>query len=195
MKGRLTLAILEAVGNGLADSALLLEAFLIAGYGASQGKIKREISRLERERGKKRETRQVETQQLQRYYNTISRLKRDNLLVQEANGRFRITAFGLRKRDKLKKQKTHYFPVGSYPVQKSENVVIIAFDVPEQERRKRDWLRSTLKNLGLKMVQQSVWIGKIKIPKDFLDDIKELRLIDCVEIFEVSKTGTLEHLV
>ena len=82
MKGKLTLAILEAIGNGLADSTLLLEAFLNAGYGASQGKIKREISRLERKRGKKREVRQIEAQQLQRYYNAISRLKRDNLLVQ-----------------------------------------------------------------------------------------------------------------
>ena len=72
--------------------------------------------------------------------------------------------------------------------------MIVVFDVPEKERRKRDWLRSVLKRLELKMVQKSVWIGKVKIPKELLDDLFNLKLLDYVEIFEVSKSGSLRQL-
>jgi hypothetical protein len=45
------------------------------------------------------------------------------------------------------------------------------------------------------MVQKSVWVGKTKIPQDFLDDLFKLKLVDFVEIFEISRTGSLKHLI
>ena len=45
------------------------------------------------------------------------------------------------------------------------------------------------------MIQKSVWIGKVKIPKEFLDDLFKLRLIDYIEIFEISKAGSLKNLI
>ena len=73
-------------------------------------------------------------------------------------------------------------------------LVIVAFDIPERVRRYRDWFRSVLENLGLTMIQKSVWMGKIKIPKALIDDLAELKLIDFVEIFEVGNEGSLTHI-
>jgi hypothetical protein len=44
------------------------------------------------------------------------------------------------------------------------------------------------------MVQKSLWLGKVKIPEEFLVDIRKLSLLDYVEIFEITKTGSLKNL-
>ena len=74
-------------------------------------------------------------------------------------------------------------------------MVIVIFDVPEKEKWKREWLRNTLRELGMKNVQKSVFIGKVKIPELFLENMRKLHAIDYVEIFEIGKTGTLKHVV
>jgi DNA-binding transcriptional regulator PaaX len=48
---------------------------------------------------------------------------------------------------------------------------IVFFDIEEIHRRKRDLLRIYMKQLGLKEMQKSVWIG----PYDIEDEIKYLR--------------------
>ena len=73
--------------------------------------------------------------------------------------------------------------------------MIFAFDVPEKEKRKRGWLRTVLRRLDFTMIQKSVWVGKSKIPQEFLEDIYRFKMVDFVEIFEVSKTGSLRHIV
>ena len=86
-------------------------------------------------------------------------------------------------------------PTKKYKKEKGEKTAIIIFDIPENERRKRNWVREALKNMDFKMVQKSVWIGKIKIPKEFLNNLEVLELLDFVKIFEISKTGSLETVV
>ena len=76
----------------------------------------------------------------------------------------------------------------------AKQFTIVTFDIPERERRKRDWLRGALRNLGLAMVQKSVWIGKVKIPGELVEDMKSMRILDFVEIFEISKTGSLQQV-
>lgn len=94
----------------------------------------------------------------------------------------------------LKEKSKKLLPAVAYQKEKSDKLIIIAFDVPETERKKREWLRAVIKNLGFKMVQRSVWIGKIKIPKEFMNDLLKLRLVEFVEIFEISKTGSLKQI-
>src|SRR3989339_151600 len=71
---------------------------------------------------------------------------------------------------------------------------IIAFDIPEREKSKRRWLCSVLKNLGFEMRQKSVWVGRSRLPVYFIKDISRLGLLDCVDIFEVAKKGSLNDL-
>jgi hypothetical protein len=42
------------------------------------------------------------------------------------------------------------------------------------------------------MVQQSFWIGKTKIPQEFIKDLKKMNLIDYVEFFQAEKLGSLQ---
>lgn len=85
-------------------------------------------------------------------------------------------------------------PNPSYVKEDDRRSTIVAFDVPERFKEKRHWLRSVLKNLGLRMVQKSVWLGKVKIPREFIDDLKKLKILDFVEIFGITKGGTLEEV-
>ncbi|MBM4388891.1 MAG: CRISPR-associated endonuclease Cas2 [Deltaproteobacteria bacterium] len=70
----------------------------------------------------------------------------------------------------------------------------MAFDVPERERRKRTWLREVLRNLGFECVQKSVWIGKVKVPRQFLRDVRRYHLAEFIEVFQITKRGTLQQI-
>ena len=74
----------------------------------------------------------------------------------------------------------------------SDEVIIVSFDVPERRRHWRDWLRFQLASLGLQKLQLSVWIGKVKLPEEFLEDLKKFQLLTYVHILSVGKKGTLK---
>ena len=44
------------------------------------------------------------------------------------------------------------------------------------------------------MLQKSVWIGKTILPEELLDDLERLNLLSYVEIFAITKTGTIKQL-
>jgi hypothetical protein len=44
------------------------------------------------------------------------------------------------------------------------------------------------------MIHQSVWVGKGEIPEDFVKDLGNLNILEFVEIFEISKTGSLNKI-
>ncbi|OGZ53223.1 MAG: CRISPR-associated endonuclease Cas2 [Candidatus Ryanbacteria bacterium RIFCSPLOWO2_01_FULL_48_26] len=194
MKGGFTLAILETIGDVVTNSGDLFESILSAGYGASLGKMEYELHKAKSSRVKKKMDIAEKKRLRKRYYTMIWNLKKDGLLSSDIHGFFKITSRGKQKLAALQKRSVDQLPFPMYQESVSGNIIIVIFDIPERERRKRSWLRLVLKNLGLKMIQKSVWIGKAKVPREFLDDIKNLNLIDCVEIFEVGKTGTLSHL-
>jgi hypothetical protein len=52
-------------------------------------------------------------------------------------------------------------------------------------------MRSALRAMGFEKVQRSVWRGAVKVPQRFIEDLRELRIADYVEIFSVLKKGTL----
>lgn len=205
MKGEKTLQILESIGAATIDILDLFAAFLTAGYGASRRKIEYEASKRQKQRWqnqikKEKECKKklTEKQQRQRFYEMIYRLKRDGLIkksMQDDKAFIQLTIKGLKHIEILKDRKENSLPNVNYSNNKGGQFIIITFDIPETERRKRNWLRSVLKNLGFQFVQKSVWIGKVKIPIDFLNKLKELNLTNFVEIFEISKTGTLKQII
>jgi len=197
-KGGITLKILEAVSDLAINTIDLFEVFLSVGYGASYGKFQYELSKKQRERDQKSIEREMKNKAKQNYYNLIYQLKRGGLIEEkEKNNKkfFIITKKGKGKLSFLKKQHKESLPEVSYSSEENNKFIIFIFDIPEKEKRKRDWLREVLKKLGLKMIQKSVWIGKTKIPKEFLDDLFKLEIIDYVEIFEITKAGSLKNLV
>lgn len=196
MKGDITIKILESIHDLGMDAASLFKMFLTVGYGASYGKMQYTLSKTK----SARQTSQawnIEHGTKQKYYSLLCQLKKDGLIKKEARGRkgvFIITKKGLERLSLLKERSQKRMPPAFYQKSQGNTFVIIAFDIPEKERGRRDWLRSVLKNLGLKMVQKSLWLGKVKIPKEFIDDLSKLNLLNYVEIFEITKTGSLKNL-
>lgn len=189
-KGSITRKILEILAECAKEEFDLMCAILEAGYGASSGKIEYKLSQIKRQRtyssGK--------TPPLQRYRLMISKLKRDGLIIKkdDRKGKFlSLTEKGLKKLAKLKKEQKNALPQLKYKKTPATNFTIIIFDIPEKERRKREWLRAVLKNLSFRLIQKSVWIGKVKIPSEFIKDLKDFDIINYVEIFEITKPGSL----
>ena len=175
MKGEKTLEILELVGGAAVEMLDLTVAFLSAGYGASQGKIQYEFDKLRSERWKRKSEREKEREKIllekrrrQRLYEILSKLEKDGLLkrvIENDKTLVNLTAEGKRKLKNLKIRKENALPNYFYSASPGKKFIIIAFDIPEFERKKRDWLREVLRNLGFNLIQKSVWLGKIKIPK------------------------------
>lgn len=192
-KGDILFRILGTMGDMTVSSFDLFNAFLNAGYGASAGKINYELSKIERKRIKHEEEKELK----QKYYNLLYKLEEDGLIKVEIKNKsrlFSLTADGKRKLDKLKIKIDDRLPSPAGYNGEKGNLAIVVFDIPEKERRKRGWIRDVLKNIGLRMIQKSVWVGKVKIPEEFLKDLFRLKIIDFVEIFEINKTGSLKQI-
>lgn len=197
MRGDLTLMILRTLGEMGIEAVELCEAIVAAGYGASHSRIRRIQERKREERLLNRSKISEEKHYTRNYQKLLSKLKVQGLLREENKGGtnlFFLTQRGRSKLSVLELQCSRRLPGILYVSSPSECPIIISFDIPERQKRKREWLREVLKRLGLKMVHKSVWVGMVKIPKQLFDDLKELNLLECVEIFEVGKTGTLRYI-
>jgi len=136
--------------------------------------------KLEQSAWKKREKRAQEN----KLYVTISRLKK-NGLVENNNHLWSLTRLGSKKLKKYESSKTYH----PYPkIKKSNKKVIIAFDIPEADRRNRGWLRIELVSLGFKILQKSVWLGPAPLPKEFINNLKFMKLLPYLKFFEVKET-------
>ena len=203
MKGEITLKILECIGDAAIDLTDLTAAILNSGYGASGKKITGEFHRRSDERIRENARRLKRYRQKRRFNVMLSKLKKDGLLKAENsdNVSVKLTSKGKKYLAMLNKRRINALPINSYNDSKSrskdddDRLIIVIFDIPERERRKRAWLRLALKNIGLRLIQQSVWVGKVQIPKEFLDDIRELQLVNFVEIFEITKSGSLNQVI
>ncbi|MEX1014777.1 MAG: hypothetical protein WDZ80_06480 [Candidatus Paceibacterota bacterium] len=175
-RGVVLKTILNKLEEGSEKAIDVFIAFLNAGYGISYKKFEYELSKLKDEKLKK---------QKKNFISFISRLKKQGL-IKEDEDIYKLTTKG---RDKLKKM----LPTLVYKKEESKDLSVVIFDIPEKHRKKRYWLRSVLQNLDFKMKQQSVWVGKSKIPKDFIEDIHNLKLDEYIEIFKVTSHGTLDE--
>ena len=198
VKGELRLRILEGITSGAVGLLDIFVASLNAGYGASHAKLDFEVRKIRRERDRHAVRSAVDLQSRQRYYNMLSVLKRDGLIVpqERSSGRFfALTQKGKQRLRRLRAQAKDQLPSSQYEHISSDTFIIVAFDIPERERRKRAWLRYALRSIGLHMVQKSLWMGKVKVPQELLDGLRRLRIAQHVEIFEIRRAGTLRHVL
>ncbi len=199
MKGEITLKILEALEDAAVDAADGVGVFLSAGYGASYRHIQYEMSKRRGEREVRVAKERERLAERQRCVNLLCALKRDGLVDvsgDQKKKKWTLTLKGVWKLRLLRKRAEEApLPKTAYTRRPAARFVIVVFDIPEHERRKRRWLRGVLGNLGFRMLQKSVWVGKVNVPEEFIDDLRKLRLMSFVEIFEISKTGSLRQLV
>ena len=67
------------------------------------------------------------------------------------------------------------------------NQVLIIFDIPEKDRRFRDWLRGQIRLWDFTMIQRSVWLGSGPLPEEFYKRIKYLKMEKHIRVFVVRK--------
>ncbi len=189
------LELLEDAAFSIGD---LFDALLMSGYGASYSAMMGTYTKKDREGERRAAEWEREYIMRQRYYSMLYKLRKDGLVREDKSkdGRiFIITPEGKKKLRIMRTRKQdEVLPFPRHQKIQSPNFTLVVFDIPERERRKRVWLRAALFHMGFMMVQKSVWMGKIKIPKQFLDDLRDMKLMPYVEIFEITKTGTL-HVV
>ena len=203
MRGEIFFKLLKTIVEVGGDTKDIIEAMLIAGYGASfrrVGEVRYRLS-LERQERKDKEEREMKVQQ--RIHSFLYHLKKEGFVresEEENHKKLELTTAGRRKLDLLrseldKKLKSALPEVTLYEKKRGDRYIIIVFDIPEKERRKRAWLRSVLKNLGFAMLQKSVWLGKAKLPENFILDLKRLNLFEFIEILSITKSGTLRQVI
>jgi DNA-binding transcriptional regulator PaaX len=189
MKGEKTLRILEMLEISARNIGQLIDA-MTSGYEESYRKLRTMQTVYNTPLTNQLRTRWQERQKARVF---IEYLKRDGLVKSENKDAI-LTAKGFVRLRNLRDRARQTPTRPDYQPSPGTGVVLVIFDVPEKQKRKRVWLRAALKQLGFQMVQKSVWFGKVKIPKNFLEDLGRHKIIDCVEIFAITKTGSLKRV-
>lgn len=127
-------------------------------------------------------------------YRLIGDLRRQGFILKKGRSWF-LTESGREKLEKVTAMLKGFAPIRHYDKQAGKDLIIISFDIPEKEHGKRDWLRKTLMQLGLKFYHQSLWMGHVVIPEEFLHDLVSANIDKHVAIFTLGKQGTLKKIV
>ena len=137
---------------------------------------------------------EIERRSQQNLYSLISYLEKQGLIEKSQNHRIINILLTPKGKNRIKeKEKEAAFAARYSKIEGDKNTTIVMFDIPESKRGKRAWLRAVLVNMGFKMVQQSVWTAKKKLPASFLKDLQHFNLLRYVEIFIAQKEGTLKR--
>lgn len=183
MRSEVGRKVIEALAGTALTSAQLFVAIIEAGYGASYNKIMRKLDEVQTRGGQGIKKPIRLKRRRNSFYSTLYRMRREGL-IELKNGKWFTTVLG----KKAAAEKS------VYQREADSTVKIVIFDVPEETASKRAWLRSALKNLGFKMLQKSVWMGKVKVPERFMKELREKNLLDYVEILAVTKAGSLRDI-
>lgn len=74
---------------------------------------------------------------------------------------------------------------------------MIIFDIPENKRQVRDYLRTKLKQLGFKRWQNSIWITPYRLPEDVVSELQllsEKYFIRLITIDSINNDSDLKSL-
>lgn len=130
----------------------------------------------------------------------LHHLKQDGMVMNKEKGGsvvWRITEKGREKLHTLQKQRKNLFSRlhTSYPKMSGTGFTVITYDIPERDRKKRNWLRIVLGTMEFKMLQKSVWISKGGLPEEFVHALRERNMLSCLQIFSVSGKGTIREII
>jgi hypothetical protein len=126
------------------------------------------------------------------FWTLLSKLKKENLISRRRDRKIVITKQG--KKYLRTKQKRPFSGKRHEPEKlPDEEIILVIFDIPEEYKRKRDWLRFRLKQFDFKALQKSVWWGDAGLPKEFFKDLKRYKILPYVHVFSVNKKGTISR--
>ena len=131
------------------------------------------------------------------FYDRLHYMKKQGLVIKRGvagTSRWALTKQG---KDHLRAyRKSRADPFSSshirFPAPQGGGMTIISFDIPEKERRKRDWIRRCLVEMDFEPLQKSVWVAQGGAHEDFIHALRERKLLHAVHIFAVTKQGTIQ---
>ncbi len=185
-EGGLLLRVLDMLSEGAVELAEIAEVLMTSSYGTSA----RGLEYAMRKKRAQRAYRTTHSQDRQRAWNMLHRLRRDKLILE------RRDLFSLSKKGRCKLAsllaKSAIRRIADYQAIPSAELIMVSFDIPEAQRAKRNWLRLVLKHMGFSKIHASLWTGHKKLPRDFIDALAHMEIASHVEIFTVEKNGSLK---
>ncbi|MEX2052380.1 MAG: hypothetical protein WD991_01635 [Candidatus Paceibacterota bacterium] len=131
----------------------------------------------------------ISERQLERYKKGSVRVALSRLRVKQYAER---SASGWALTEKGREHARNIYLLGYFVNPFGKNSVpntIISFDIPQENRYLRDWLRNQIKIFGYKMLQQSLWMGPGPLPRNFMKRLDELKIRKNIKTFRVAKTN------
>lgn len=119
----------------------------------------------------------------------LCRLKKQGIVESGGYGLWHLTTKGRALAQNYKSRQKDYERTRELSRARKDTVVI--FDVPENRRTVRDYLRIELVSLGYEQLQKSVWIGGGPLPEAFMEFVLDKKLVDFMHIFTIVKKGTI----
>lgn len=189
MRGEIMYKILDFLEDRSFDMFDFSTAFLNSGSNATIGRFEYELSKTK----KARRDYKLSREELRRFQKYVYKLRSEGLIVRGRGDALSVSDKGkerltLLRRDKLLDKNNFQKSVG-------EKFIIVSYDLPNRLNIERDRLREALRALGFRMIHKSVWVGKVKLPENFIQHIEKLGLHKFIEILEVTKKGTLKELI
>lgn len=133
-------------------------------------------------------------QEEKKFYALLSKMHSEKLIEKRGgiDSLWKLTEKGLgRLAHILEYPSSSELPNRNYDKEKSKELILVIFDIPEKFKHKRVWLRKCLRNFEFQMLQRSVWIGKYEIPGSFIHDLRDLKILSYIHILTVQKSGSL----
>ena len=116
----------------------------------------------------------------------LSRLKKEGLVEKTGSHRSSLWFLTKKGKDKLKNRNSHILP------EPDGLPRLVVYDIPETDKRKREWLRGELVASDYEQLQRSVWLGYRPLSQRFINYLDEFRLKGKVHILSIDKKGTLD---
>ena len=113
------------------------------------------------------------------FKSTLQYLK-TNGYIQKKDNVWNITEKGRGKIKKADSLKTFNSPFST----RDKRNLLLMFDIPEEEKVKREWLRMHLKEFNYKMIQRSVWLGPSPLPNKFIEYLKSINLYKYLKAYK-----------
>lgn len=105
--------------------------------------------------------------------------------IKEVNGIYFITYKG--EEFLNKKGKMVFKKFDANKTDKDPKDLLLLYDVPEDKKAHRDWLRRELVSFNYIMIQRSVWVGPSPLPKEFTEYLKSIGLKESIKTFKLQK--------
>ncbi len=123
-----------------------------------------------------------------RNFNLTLRRLEERGLVKRTSKEFKLTSLGFRFTENVKNKIAHFDNWDN-------KWRLITFDIPEKQRRDRDWLRYTLSSHNYKSLHKSVFIGKFPLPDWVYKEMNDKDLIKYTRLLTVGEIDEEKYLM